>query len=168
MHRGATDWTPPAIPTLVVVPHPDDEVLLVGGLIATQRERGVPFHVLGVTDGEEPITTIAAEFPLVVAPWMRAHLVDHEACGRAAVMAIEPTAATLVFGLFWTWHEVAPCTLGRDELLAVAVPPHRRQQRARAIESHRSQVSDELTRPCLTPDLLEPLAWEHEYFLQSC
>jgi LmbE family N-acetylglucosaminyl deacetylase len=35
-----------------VVPHPDDETLLAGGLIATQRARGVDVRILAVTDGE--------------------------------------------------------------------------------------------------------------------
>jgi LmbE family N-acetylglucosaminyl deacetylase len=35
-----------------VVPHPDDEALLFGGLIATQRARGVPVTIIAVTDGE--------------------------------------------------------------------------------------------------------------------
>ena len=37
---------------LVVVPHPDDETLGAGGLIATQRRRGVDVMVVCVTDGE--------------------------------------------------------------------------------------------------------------------
>ncbi|MGI9015915.1 MAG: PIG-L deacetylase family protein [Euzebya sp.] len=45
-------WDPPAVPTLVVVPHPDDEVLSTGGLISRQRARGVQVRVLAVTDGE--------------------------------------------------------------------------------------------------------------------
>jgi LmbE family N-acetylglucosaminyl deacetylase len=35
-----------------VVPHPDDEVLSTGGLIALQRRRGVHVVVVAVTDGE--------------------------------------------------------------------------------------------------------------------
>jgi LmbE family N-acetylglucosaminyl deacetylase len=37
---------------LIVAPHPDDEVLGVGGLIATQRMRGLEVIVAAVTDGE--------------------------------------------------------------------------------------------------------------------
>jgi LmbE family N-acetylglucosaminyl deacetylase len=54
--RSVTDaaprWTPPAVPTLVVVPHPDDESLSTGGLIAHQRRAGVGVIVVAVTDGE--------------------------------------------------------------------------------------------------------------------
>lgn len=52
VHRRARSWEVPAVPTLVVTPHPDDESLTVGGLIARQRGRGVPVTVLAVTDGE--------------------------------------------------------------------------------------------------------------------
>lgn len=42
------------LPTRVVVvaPHPDDEVLAVGGLLALLTAAGVPVEVLAVTDGE--------------------------------------------------------------------------------------------------------------------
>ncbi|HEX3090134.1 MAG TPA: PIG-L family deacetylase, partial [Ilumatobacteraceae bacterium] len=38
--------------TVVVVPHPDDETLLAGGLIARQTGLGVPVVIVAVTDGE--------------------------------------------------------------------------------------------------------------------
>lgn len=38
--------------TVVVVPHPDDECLATGGLIARQRDRGIDVVVVAVTDGE--------------------------------------------------------------------------------------------------------------------
>jgi LmbE family N-acetylglucosaminyl deacetylase len=38
--------------TVVVTPHPDDETLAAGGLIATQRSRQIPVILLAVTDGE--------------------------------------------------------------------------------------------------------------------
>jgi LmbE family N-acetylglucosaminyl deacetylase len=37
--------------TVIVVPHPDDETLAAGGLIATQRARHIPVTLLAVTDG---------------------------------------------------------------------------------------------------------------------
>lgn len=39
-------------PVVVVAPHPDDEALAVGGLIAELRLRDVPVDVVAVTDGE--------------------------------------------------------------------------------------------------------------------
>ncbi len=47
----STSWEPPAVPTLVVVPHPDDESLSTGGLIARQAGR-TRLEVLAVTDGD--------------------------------------------------------------------------------------------------------------------
>lgn len=45
-------WEPPLAPTLVLAPHPDDETLGAGALIATLRARGVPVTVVAATDGE--------------------------------------------------------------------------------------------------------------------
>lgn len=50
--RSADPLRLPSVPTLVVAPHPDDETLMAGGLIAAQRARAVEVHVLAVTDGE--------------------------------------------------------------------------------------------------------------------
>ena len=52
MLGDATAWSPPAVATVVVVPHPDDESLMFGGLIAHQRSRGVDVSIVSVTDGE--------------------------------------------------------------------------------------------------------------------
>jgi LmbE family N-acetylglucosaminyl deacetylase len=46
-------WNPPSLPTLIVAPHPDDETLGAGGLIAAQRRSGVDVRVAAVTDGEK-------------------------------------------------------------------------------------------------------------------
>jgi LmbE family N-acetylglucosaminyl deacetylase len=53
-HRlgGLPLWAPERTPTVVVVPHPDDETLATGGLIAALREMGVDVTVVAVTDGE--------------------------------------------------------------------------------------------------------------------
>ncbi len=50
--ENACEWTPPRKPTLVISPHPDDETLGAGGLIAWQALCGVPVTVAAVTDGE--------------------------------------------------------------------------------------------------------------------
>lgn len=43
--------------TIVVVPHPDDETLLTGGLISRQTSLGVPVVIIAVTDGEAAYPT---------------------------------------------------------------------------------------------------------------
>lgn len=55
--RRAIPLRLPAVPTLIVAPHPDDETLMAGGLIATQRARGIDVHVLAITDGEAAYRT---------------------------------------------------------------------------------------------------------------
>ncbi len=45
-------WDAPAVPTLVIAPHPDDESLGAGGLIVRLRQHAVPVTVVAITDGE--------------------------------------------------------------------------------------------------------------------
>lgn len=45
-------WQPPLRPTIVIAPHPDDETLGAGGLIAWLRQAGCPVTIVAVTDGE--------------------------------------------------------------------------------------------------------------------
>jgi LmbE family N-acetylglucosaminyl deacetylase len=45
-------WEPSLVPTVVIAPHPDDETLGAGGLIAALRAQGVEVFVVAVTDGE--------------------------------------------------------------------------------------------------------------------
>jgi LmbE family N-acetylglucosaminyl deacetylase len=45
-------WTPSREKMVVIAPHPDDEVLGAGGLIAAQAFLGVEIVVVAVTDGE--------------------------------------------------------------------------------------------------------------------
>ena len=47
----AEPWQPNEHPVLVVVPHPDDESLMFGGLLARFARLRTPVHVLAVTDG---------------------------------------------------------------------------------------------------------------------
>jgi len=50
--NGLAAWEPSGAPMLVVVPHPDDETLAVGGLISAQCARGAKVTIVAVTDGE--------------------------------------------------------------------------------------------------------------------
>jgi LmbE family N-acetylglucosaminyl deacetylase len=45
-------WQPARIPTVILSPHPDDETLGAGGLIARLRAENVAVTVVAVTDGE--------------------------------------------------------------------------------------------------------------------
>ena len=45
-------WQPPQNPAVVISPHPDDETLGGGGLIARLRSKGIDVTVIAVTDGE--------------------------------------------------------------------------------------------------------------------
>jgi LmbE family N-acetylglucosaminyl deacetylase len=59
--REVPAWAPLAVPALVVAPHPDDETLGAGALIATLRAKGIPVTVVAVTDGENAYETAPAE-----------------------------------------------------------------------------------------------------------
>jgi LmbE family N-acetylglucosaminyl deacetylase len=56
-------WSPDEVtgPVVVVAPHPDDETLGVGGLLAELLARGVPITVVAVTDGEGAFGPSTAE-----------------------------------------------------------------------------------------------------------
>ena len=48
---NAVPWSPSARGMLVVVPHPDDEAVMFGGLLSLAARRGIPIRLLAVTDG---------------------------------------------------------------------------------------------------------------------
>ncbi len=54
-------WHPPMLPALVLAPHPDDETLGAGALIATLRSLGIPVSVVAATDGENCYDTSPEE-----------------------------------------------------------------------------------------------------------
>lgn len=56
---AAVEWLPADRPTLVVVPHPDDEAVMFGGLIARLGRRRAPVRVLAVSDGGAAYPDIA-------------------------------------------------------------------------------------------------------------
>lgn len=56
-----TQWEPPTAPVLVLAPHPDDETLGAGALIASLRSKGVPVAIVAATDGENCYDVSPAE-----------------------------------------------------------------------------------------------------------
>ncbi len=58
----AAVWEPAATgPTVFVVPHPDDEILIMGGLLARQLDAGAAVTLVAVTDGEAAYPGLAPE-----------------------------------------------------------------------------------------------------------
>ncbi len=50
--EGIPRWTAPRRKIVVLSPHPDDEILGAGGLLAAQVRRTLPVHVIAATNGE--------------------------------------------------------------------------------------------------------------------
>ncbi len=82
--RRLPSWEPTRADVTVVAPHPDDETLGCGGLIAVAAERGLRLTVVSVTDGE-------------AAPVDQKHLADvrHREL-RQSLKALGATKACLV------------------------------------------------------------------------
>ncbi len=93
------DWLPlrPASaasalgPTLLLAPHPDDESIGAGGLLALLADAGVPVRVLFVTDGTRSHPT-SREYP---APRLRA-LREQEALDALDALGLAPEAAAFL------------------------------------------------------------------------
>ncbi len=62
--KGLPSWMPSTRSMLVVSPHPDDETLGVGGLIASQAAAGVPVVLAAVTDGENAYEGVSGLGPI--------------------------------------------------------------------------------------------------------
>jgi LmbE family N-acetylglucosaminyl deacetylase len=80
---GLTEWEPPAQHTLLIAPHPDDETLGPGGLIAALRSSVIEVDVIAITDGE-------AAYP---------NDVYSDTCGLAAIREREQTSALAILGV---------------------------------------------------------------------
>lgn len=50
--EGIPRWTVPPRKIVLLSPHPDDEILGAGGLLAAQSRRTLPIHVIAATNGE--------------------------------------------------------------------------------------------------------------------
>ena len=82
---------------VVVAPHPDDETLGCGGAIALLRQRGIPVHILVVSDGTQSHPH-SQRYP----PDRLRQLREQETCAAVQVLGL-PTAAVT----FLRWPDTA-------------------------------------------------------------
>lgn len=73
--------------TVVIAPHPDDETLGCGGLIASKRLQGLPVHVIYITDGG----TSHPDHPAITQDQL-ASLREQEARRALAILGVETPA----------------------------------------------------------------------------
>ncbi|MCC8670369.1 PIG-L family deacetylase [Xanthomonas arboricola] len=111
---------------VVVAPHPDDEVLGCGGLIAAARAAGVPVLIVALTDGEQAYPDEPGWQPQVLGPARRLELdaavqqlgvlpgaLAHLALGDGALAACEARMAQALGDLI-TAHDTVLVTWERD------------------------------------------------------
>ena len=84
---------------LVIAPHPDDETLGCGAMIAQARSLGIPVHVVVVTDGSGHPAGLRAQE--VVSLRRRECL---EAARSLGVATTDVTFLNLPDGAAWKWH----------------------------------------------------------------
>jgi LmbE family N-acetylglucosaminyl deacetylase len=72
-------------PAIVLAPHPDDETLGCGGLIALKRDRGVPVKVVFMTDGAQSHAHLISSEALAARR-------RQEATAACAALGVDPTA----------------------------------------------------------------------------
>lgn len=84
---AARPWCPASTGIVAVAPHPDDEAILFGGLIAGAAARQVPVRVLAVTDG-------GAAYPHDVDAARLAALRRREQTNAVAHLGLAPSAVT--------------------------------------------------------------------------
>lgn len=116
-------------PLLVLAPHPDDESLGCGGMIALARRFGVPVQVLFMTDGTQSHPR-SRRFPSAVLRELR----EAEAYAALAILAVDRSAAVFLrwrdggglptTGSQFFRHAVAQCQneLGRFKPRTIATP----------------------------------------------
>ncbi|PPU07917.1 PIG-L deacetylase family protein [Xanthomonas arboricola] len=111
---------------VVVAPHPDDEVLGCGGLIAAARVAGVPVLIIALTDGEQAYPDEPGWYPQVLGPARRLELqaaaqqlgvlpgaLTHLALGDGALAACEAHMAEAIGDLI-TAQDTVLVTWERD------------------------------------------------------
>lgn len=84
----------PAQRLVVVAPHPDDEVLACGALVATHAARGAEVVIVAVTDGEGSHAGVSTHDPGVLAAQRRAERLR----GLARLGLLQPDVRSLALG----------------------------------------------------------------------
>lgn len=87
--RQAEAWVAHARRLVVVTPHPDDETLGCGGIIATARALDIPVRVVAVTDGEACYPGVAQWPEQRLRAVRRQELAQALACLRVDAAAID-------------------------------------------------------------------------------
>ncbi len=82
----------PRGPVVIIAPHPDDETLGCGGVIALLARQGVPVHTVFLTDGEASRRSHPA-----IAPSVMGHTRRAEALSALAMLGGDPVADAAYF-----------------------------------------------------------------------
>ena len=107
---------------------------------------------------------------ICVSPWRRDGHPDHDATGRAALLACRARGARLVEYPIWAWHWATPADgLTAGELRRLELSAADRARKARAIERFTTQIRPVVEAPddgvVLPPAVLERFGRSFETFL---
>ena len=105
-----------------------------------------------VADHERELTDMLADLiepdDLIVAPWVHDWHPDHEACGRAAMLATGTQPVTLIGSLFWAYHRVDPVAYPELDIRRLDLTEPELNRRLNALDAHRShRARRELAQP---------------------
>ena len=178
-----SDLCPVNARLVVVAPHPDDEVLACGGLLAMRAQAGLPCLVVAITNGEASHGTVdpfacarlgikrtkeSSAGIAVVTTWSLDGHPDHEATNEAARQAAVKGDCRLLEAPVWMWHWATPDDLSIPwhRLVRVELPTNARNAKQEALSRHRSQLEcrGDGQGAVLMPSIVERVARSNEYF----
>ncbi len=141
-----------------------------------------PTHFLNLSDGqvagsEELISSRLVDLIgdgrdcTVVSPWREDGHPDHEAVGRAALIAAQRTGADHWEYPIWFWHWATPEQAPWEDVVHLQLDETSRQAKQQAVACHVSQVTELSDLPgdevLLTPDFLQHFDGATESFFRS-